>query len=215
MKRIFHIFGAGGHAAAVASAIIGLGEELCEFVDPYKAGGERLGYPIRANLSEDRLTSRSALLVAIGDNFLRSRVVDEIIDRGLEEKFDSVISANASIGDGTAVGVGSVLLGNCHVGPCAKIGNHVIVNHNAVCDHDCHVDDYASIGPSAALAGGVVVRDFSAIGIGAVVLQNTTVGKDVVIGANATVLQDIPMNTVAFGNPARVIRERKRADRYL
>lgn len=47
------------------------------------------------------------------------------------------------------------------------------------------------------------------IGGGAVILPGVTIGDNVVIGAGSVVTKDIPSNTVACGNPCRVVRENK------
>ena len=41
------------------------------------------------------------------------------------------------------------------------------------------------------------------------VLPNVTIGDNVVIGAGSVVTKSIPANTVAVGNPCRVIKENK------
>lgn len=46
------------------------------------------------------------------------------------------------------------------------------------------------------------------LGCGVVVLAGTTIETGSVIGANATVTKDVPANSVAVGNPARVIKKR-------
>ena len=43
------------------------------------------------------------------------------------------------------------------------------------------------------------------VGAETVILPGVTVGSNVVIGVNSTVTHDIPDNSVAFGNPARVV----------
>ncbi|GFN32764.1 DapH/DapD/GlmU-related protein [Paenibacillus xylaniclasticus] len=50
------------------------------------------------------------------------------------------------------------------------------------------------------------------IGAGAIVLPNVTIGSNVIIGAGSVVTRDIPDNSVAAGNPARVIG---RTDEYV
>lgn len=45
------------------------------------------------------------------------------------------------------------------------------------------------------------------IGGGAIVLAGVTIGENTVVGAGAVVTRDLPPNVVAFGTPARVIRE--------
>ena len=51
------------------------------------------------------------------------------------------------------------------------------------------------------------------IGAGAVILPGVTVGDNSVIGAGSVVTRDIPDNSVAVGNPRRVIREIGERDR--
>jgi lipopolysaccharide O-acetyltransferase len=64
--------------------------------------------------------------------------------------------------------------------------------------------------PEAARA--VVIGDRVWIGEGAVVLPGVTIGDGCIIGANAVVTADIPADSIAAGNPARVLR---RYDRGL
>ena len=45
------------------------------------------------------------------------------------------------------------------------------------------------------------------IGAGALILPGITIGDNVVIGAGSVVTKNIPANSVAVGNPCRVIRE--------
>jgi maltose O-acetyltransferase len=52
----------------------------------------------------------------------------------------------------------------------------------------------------------ITIEDNVWIGGGAIVLPGVTVGKNSVVGAGAVVTRDVPPNTVAVGNPARVIR---------
>jgi len=44
------------------------------------------------------------------------------------------------------------------------------------------------------------------IGVGATILPGVTIGDEVIIGASSVVTKSIPSNSVAVGNPARVIR---------
>lgn len=44
------------------------------------------------------------------------------------------------------------------------------------------------------------------IGIGAMILPGVKIGDEVIIGAAAVVTKDIPSNSVAVGNPAKVIK---------
>ncbi len=45
------------------------------------------------------------------------------------------------------------------------------------------------------------------IGAGAIILRNVTIGENAIVAAGAVVNKDVPPNTIAGGNPARVIKE--------
>ncbi|MCS3767084.1 acetyltransferase-like isoleucine patch superfamily enzyme [Aeromonas hydrophila] len=53
----------------------------------------------------------------------------------------------------------------------------------------------------------VVIGSNVWLGEGVVVLPGVTIGKSSIIGANSVVSRDIPANSIAVGNPARVIKQ--------
>ena len=52
----------------------------------------------------------------------------------------------------------------------------------------------------------ITIKDNAWIGGGAIVLPGVVIGENAIVGAGAVVTKDIPPNTLAVGNPARVIR---------
>ena len=54
-------------------------------------------------------------------------------------------------------------------------------------------------------AGKVVIQDNCFIGVNAIILKGVTIGKNSIIGAGSVVCSDIPPNSVAAGNPCKVI----------
>jgi maltose O-acetyltransferase len=51
----------------------------------------------------------------------------------------------------------------------------------------------------------VIIKEKTFIGMGSIILPGVTVGKNVIIGAGSVVTRDIPDNSIAAGNPAKVI----------
>lgn len=60
--------------------------------------------------------------------------------------------------------------------------------------------------------GQVNIGDNVFIGAGSIILPGVTIGECVVIGAGSVVSKDIPANSIAIGNPAKVITS---LDEYL
>lgn len=55
--------------------------------------------------------------------------------------------------------------------------------------------------------GKVILKKNCKIGSHSTILPGVTIGENSIIGANSLVISDIPANVVAFGTPAKVIRE--------
>ena len=57
--------------------------------------------------------------------------------------------------------------------------------------------------------------DFDQISIGKLLRMKYYIGDDVVIGANSYVNKAFESNQVAYGNPCKFVRDRKKGDSYL
>ena len=92
------------------------------------------------------------------------------------------------------------------------MGSHVEINHNCVI-LDCApvtFGDHVFIGPNCGFytAGHPLdAATRNAGGAGAVILPGVTIGAGSVIGGGSVVSRDIPPNSVAVGNPCRVVKE--------
>ncbi len=88
-----------------------------------------------------------------------------------------------------------------------EIGNHVRITKNVTIL--THGYDWSVIkvktGEILGSSGKVKIGDNVFIGMNSTILKGVTIGNNVIIGANSLVNKDIPDNTVAAGNPVRVI----------
>lgn len=82
-----------------------------------------------------------------------------------------------------------------------SIGDDVIISTATILAHDASTKCW--LGYSK--VGRVTIGSRVFIGADAIVLPNVTIGDDVIIGAGSVVTKSIPSNSVAVGNPARVI----------
>jgi sugar O-acyltransferase (sialic acid O-acetyltransferase NeuD family) len=221
MKDSIVILGTSGHAKVIIDIVEQEGRyNIAGLVDRFCREGERiLNYPVLGQ-DEDlplllkRYNIRGAI-VAIGDNFLRATVAARVAEACPGLRFVSTIHPRASVASDVRIGAGTVVMAGVSVNPSCIIGNHCILNTNASVDHDSSMADFSSIAPGATTGGGCRIGEYSAVGIGAVMVHNITIGAHTIIGAGATVLKDIDPFAVAYGSPAKIIRNRKPGEQYL
>jgi maltose O-acetyltransferase len=86
-----------------------------------------------------------------------------------------------------------------NIGANCLIGNYVVIMDSDY--HDLH--DRTKPGQAAP----VIIEDDVWLGLRVTVLKGVRIGRGSVVGAGSVVTQDIPPRSLAFGVPARVIRE--------
>lgn len=155
----------------------------------------------------DQSESISAL-VAIGGERGQDRLRIQRWLAGLGCHIPTALHPAAWVARDAQIGSGCQILANSAVGTECVLAEAVIVNTSASVDHDCQLGAGSHIGPGAVLCGEVVVETGVFVGAGATVLPRMIIGANTVIGAGSVVTQNLPPNVVAYGNPARIIRQR-------
>jgi acetyltransferase EpsM len=204
------IWGASGHARVVADIVrLNKQYELAGFVDNTASAPDRfLNHTVYHDLEDLRTVrnlSAASLIVGVGDCRARMRLAGAAKERGFTLISAihprAVVSSDASIGEGTVVAAGAV------VNPGCSIGANVIINTGATVDHDCRIADGVHVSPGVHLGGWVTVGRATWLGIGAIVKDRMAIGEGAIIGAGSVVLSDIPERVVAWGVPARSMKE--------
>ncbi|MGE6203850.1 acetyltransferase [Guptibacillus hwajinpoensis] len=213
------IFGSGGHCKVVIDIVEKEAQyKIVGLIDPSQPiGKEVLGYEVIGDLQCLLEIDESVLggIVAMGDNWKRFETVIRIKEFLPGFQFVNAIHPSAQIGKNVTIGNGTVLMPNSVVNSHTSIGDHCIINTKSSIDNDGCLHNFVTIAPGATLAGSVSIGDHSVISIGATVIHNRNIGRHTVIGAGSTVLHDIDSYVVAYGTPAKSIRERKEGEPYL
>ena len=215
------IIGSSGHAKVIIDIVEqeGLYKIAGLLHRHQKVGEQTLGYQVLGQ-DEDlpQLMENHSLrgaIVAIGDNFIRSKVVDRLREICPALPFVSAIHPKASIAKDVFIGEGTVIMAGVTINPCCSIGQFCILNTNSSLDHDSVIKDFSSIAPRVTTGGDCEIGAYSAVSIGAVLTQGIHIGEHTVIGAGSTVLKNIGSFKVAYGTPAKAVRDRKPGDKYL
>lgn len=216
------IVGAGGHGAVVADAIqASRGGSLLGFIDEDAAQPKTLGIaPVLGGNRDLPLLIEeleiNAVVIAIGDNWLRRAVTEKIrklIPLGVA--FPPVVHPAATIGSKAVLGAGSVILAGAVVGVGTVLGEGCLVNTRASLDHHGRMGNFSSLAQAVSLGGDVAVGEGSNIAIGATVTHGRIVGDWSVVAAGSVVLDDIPRGVFSSGAPAVVRRTREPNEKYL
>ena len=196
MKSIY-IYGASGHGLVVADIALSCGYENIIFVDD---GDNKF-----STFNDIKGNNTIPIAFGIGLNRIREMLFKRITDNNFE--IATLIHPTATISPTAKIGVGTVIMPKVVVNSHATVGKGVILNTSSVIEHENIIEDFAHISPSVALAGNVKVGKNTHIGIGSSVIQGITIGKSCIIGAGSVVVKDIFDNSLAYGNPCKVIRK--------
>lgn len=124
------------------------------------------------------------------------------------------ITGDVEIGDLSNIWFNTVIRGD--VAPTV-IGKKVSVQDNSVLHQSpgnpLIIEDDVTIGHQVILHS-CIIREKALIGMGSIILDNAEIGEGAFIGAGSLVAQGtkIPPGTLAFGRPAKVVRELKPED---
>jgi len=215
------IIGSSGHAKVIIDIVEQEGKyKIKGIIDPEKIRGEKvLGYSILGQKEElpqlMELHSIRGAIVAIGDNYMRSEEVKRLKKICPEILFVSTKHPKSSIAKNVTIAEGTVIMAGAIVNPSCSIGSFCIINTNASLDHDSQMKNYSSLAPGVATGGNCIIGNCTAISIGASLSHGISIGDHTVIGAGSTVLENISSYKIAYGIPAKIIRDRVQGEKYF
>lgn len=214
-SRQLIVIGAGGQASNIANVAFSLSYSIFGFIHSQKAGQTLFNRPIFGDLREINALDTYDFCLALGDNYLREKYLNETLKKYPYLNFPPLIHPTANVSPFSKIGNGTVVMPNTVIGSNALIGSFCILGNQSCVGHDSLLADFSSLSPAATLAGAVNVGLRSVVGLGAKVREKVKIGNDSVLGANSFLNKDLPNNVVAFGSPALVKQTRESSDSYL
>lgn len=112
-------------------------------------------------------------------------------------------------GSNTTVGNNFFLNVNCRLMDSGKItiGNNVMIAPNVSIITEEHAMDVEQRLAGLEYTRPVTICDNVWLATGVLVLPGVTIGENSVIGAGSVVTKDIPANSLAVGNPCKIIKQ--------
>ena len=220
MKNVI-IFGASGHGSVVLD-ILHKSEEFqpVGFVDSFiKKGTKKNGYRVLGSefdlLHIIEKHNVYGGIVAVGDNWVRRRLVRLILRLAPRFIFINAVHPTAILGENVSFGSGIAVMPGVIVNSNSVIGDHCILNTRSSVGHDGILSDFSSLASGVCCGGNLNLGTGAAISLGTLVIENIGIGAWSVVGAGSLVLDEIPDTVVAYGSPARIIRKRRAGEPYL
>jgi acetyltransferase-like isoleucine patch superfamily enzyme len=128
-----------------------------------------------------------------------------------------------TIDDNTKIGAFVEIQKNATIGKNCKISSHtficegvtiednVFVGHNVTFINDMYPRATTPDGSLQTEVDWTVAPTFvkkgASIGSSCTILPNITIGEYAILGAGSVITKDVPPNTIAAGNPARILRK--------
>lgn len=125
------------------------------------------------------------------------------------------ITGDVEIGDYSSIWFQTVIRGDVaptRIGKYTNIQDLCLLHQSP--EQPLIVEDHVTVGHQVTLHS-CIIRKNALIGMGSIILDGAEIGEGAFVGAGSLVTQGkkIPPNTLAFGQPAKVIRELTDEDR--
>ena len=154
-------------------------------------------------------------VVGIGDNFLRSKVVDLVKKIAPDFEFINCIHNSSNISKYCKFGVGNVVMPGVSINASSLISDHCILNTNSSLDHDCKMDSFSCLAPNSAVGGNCFIGRYSYVGIGASIFHGISINQNCIIGGGSVLKNNAESDSTYYGIPAKRISGRNLGDSYL
>lgn len=147
----------------------------------------------------------SKVIIAIGEPSDKKALFTRVQKRGYS--FTNLIHPDSHVSVSAHLGTGIMIQKDVFVGCNVTVGDNVHMEPAVFIGHNSWVGDHCVFASKAALGGKVSVGGSAFIGLGASVRDRTVIGKSTIVGMGAVVIRDVPEDSIAIGQPAKIFKQ--------
>jgi len=215
MKKKIILIGGGGHCKSVSDSINQENEyEIVGITDIKTKIGKKINGvniigtdKVLEEIYKSGIKKAVISLGSIGDVSLRTKLY--LFAKKIGFSFPIIIDKTAILAENIEIGEGVFIGKGVIINTGTRIGRGAIINTGSIIEHDCEIGDFVHIAPGCVLSGTVKIGNYTHVGTNSTVIQNTIIGENTVIGSGSNVIISIGSNTVAYGNPCKIIKNFK------
>lgn len=210
LSDIFDIIHANG--ARVAKLYLNMPEVKRDRLISCRERVAQLGYEIEVHETLEPFRPQKDFSYALGTPTPHKNKLVEELKKKYALTFDALVHPTVYLGSNVHIGEGVIMNVNATVGPNAFLDDFCVINRCVSIGHETNIGKHALIGPAAAIAGTVTIGECATIAMKATVVDRIHVGPWSVVGAGSLVTKDIPAHVVAYGVPAKIVRDNEEKD---
>jgi sugar O-acyltransferase (sialic acid O-acetyltransferase NeuD family) len=212
MKREIYIIGAGSYGEAMFELATHCGFEVVGFYDDDIKKINQCVMDVKVKGTIQNLLSHDLkgnnYAVAIGNNSLRTKIMDHIREKG--GNTPTLIHESSEISKYAEVGIGVYIQPKAVIWTKVKIEDDCIVSPLTLICHHSILKKGSLLSNLSTIGSNIIVEEQVFIGMGSTIMTGIKkIGKNSIIGAGSVVIRDVSPNTVVAGVPAKFIKFNK------
>ena len=199
------VLGIGNYSEVIIELCLDIGhdiEALYHF-DSSRNNEKIMGYKIQGSYKDFLIEpKKSAVVVAIGDNILRAKWLNQLRNKGYFTP--SLIHPLAYISPSSQIGSAVYIHANSFIWTKVKIFNNVIISPHAVVAHHTTIGEASHISANSTIGAYVTIEENVLVGINAgIISKPINIGANSILGANSMIVGNVPKNAIMIGTPGK------------
>lgn len=157
-------------------------------------------YQVLGTIKDWQPGENEVFVCALAFPGVKKKVVEMLQEKGAE--FVTLIHPSAMLHTYCTIGKGVVITPNSVISANASVGDFASILGSSVA-HDASVGDWSTLSGKCALNGHVQCGKMVYMGCGVLVAPSKKIGDGATVGIGSVVISNVKAGTTVFGNPAK------------